>query len=81
MSYGCVRYLIILSSAVVVNSCNDVDFYIGPTPVSLEDGAREEIPCDFAEGIREIERFFEDNFEIVCLSNKLLYVEFWNRLV
>jgi len=76
MSYGCVRYLIILSSAVVVNSCNDVDFYIGPTPVSLEDGAREEIPCDFAEGIREIERFFEDNFDfhtaIKIMTKKLI---------
>jgi len=70
------RYLVILLLALAVNSCNDVDFYIGPTPVSLADGAREEIPCDLADGVREIERYFETNFDlhtaIRIMSTKLI---------
>lgn len=66
------KLLKVLALSLLLSGCGgEIDFYVGPTPVILEDGAREQIPCDFAQVLRETHREIENRFDR-RMANKIL---------
>lgn len=57
------RLLKILTFSLILNGCApEPNFFVGPTPIYLEDGAKEQVPCDFVAVLRETYREIESRF-------------------
>lgn len=66
------KLLRILALCLTLSACGGApDFFVGPTAVYLEEGAREQIPCDFVASLRETHREIENRFGTKT-ANKIL---------
>lgn len=50
-------------------ACENPDFWVGPTPIFLETGAQEQIPCDFVSVLKET------NKEIQKRHNEIIAIK------
>ena len=58
------KKITLFTITLFIASCGlgQVDFWVGPTPVELTEGAKEQVPCDFVESLREIQKFISERF-------------------
>ena len=68
------KLLKVLALSLALTACGPgPDFFVGPTAVYLEEGAREQIPCDFVGVLRETHREIENRYD-TKMANKILSI-------